>query len=480
MLTRVLLCFALALRAIGAQVEARRPAGSTISGVVRDSITRKPLAGAIVQLVTARADVPEARSAVSDSLGRFTIRDVPQGRHTIGFFHPTLDSLGLEAPQHQLEVGANATVRIDLGTPSAERIRATVCAGGRIGRTLILGFVRNASGGGHVAGAQVMAQWSEIAFGKGKPVHQSQQLVATSAANGWFAICNAPSSGGLFLSAGHGADSTDVIELEMPPDGFLRRDLHVGRIRVADSVAGAARRVRLGETRVSGTVVAVVDGRPLDGAVVGIVDGPQTRANQRGEWTLVNAPSGTRMLEVRAVGYYPTRRAVDVVEGAPPLRVALPTLKAMLDTVRVTAARIADRHKSGFEERRRTGLGHYVTEADLARRNPMTMAQVLRAISGLRLDATLIRNGAMYDSTGALIPQYTTSHSKILMRGSTDDWCYPAIYIDGLPMELDADELENWLRPNEVLGIEVYPGITAPPEFQQGMTGCGSILIWRK
>src|SRR5262245_61861201 len=120
---RALLCFALTARMIGAQAETRPSAGATITGVVRDSIARRPLSGAIVQLV-AGTDV---RSATSDSLGRFTIRDIPTGRHTIGFFHPTLDSLGLDAPQHEVVVGSNAAMRVDLAIPSGERIRATVC-----------------------------------------------------------------------------------------------------------------------------------------------------------------------------------------------------------------------------------------------------------------------------------------------------------------------------------------------------------------
>jgi hypothetical protein len=345
---------------------------------------------------------------------------------------------------------------------------------------LIVGFVRQASSGAQVEGANVTARWTELTFGGGKPVLRSPRLGATSWSNGWFALCDVPSSGTFFLTAGHGADTTDLLELEMPPDGFLRRDLHVGRVAVIDS-SMPARHIRRGEGHLRGTIVAQANGHPLDGAIVGIVDGPQTRTNDRGEWNLTNAPSGTRMLEIRALGYYPTRRAVDVVDSAPPIRIALPTLKAVLDTVKVTAARIADRYKRGFADRQRTGLGYYLTADQIQRRHAVNMAQVLRMISGLRLDVTLVRNGAVYDSTGAMVPSYTTSNSKILIRGSTDDWCYPAIYIDGQPMqEVDIDDLDRWVRPEEVLGIEVYPGISAPAEFQQAMSGCGTILIWRK
>src|SRR6185503_4613856 len=101
-------------------------------------------------------------------------------------------------------------------------------------------------------------------------------------------------AGSFVLTAGHDTDSSDVIEVEMPSNGFLRRNLYVGQSRLADSIParGSAppRRTRHGDGRLSGTVVAVVDGRPLSGAVVGIVDGPQTRANERGEWTLMGAP----------------------------------------------------------------------------------------------------------------------------------------------------------------------------------------------
>ena len=44
-----------------------------------------------------------------------------------------------------------------------------------------------------------------------------------------------------------------------------------------------------------------------------------------------------------------------------------------MDTVRVTAARLADRHKSGFEDRRRTGLGRYITPEDIQRHKPTNM-----------------------------------------------------------------------------------------------------------
>jgi hypothetical protein len=78
----------------------------------------------------------------------------------------------------------------------------------------------------------------------------------------------------------------------------------------------------------------------------------------------------------------------------------------------------------------------------------------------------------------------------ILLRGAFGK-CAPAVYINGLvmtgrtadggdPISITADDLDTWIRPGDVTGIEVYAGDTVPPDFQQGMSGCGSILIWTR
>src|SRR3989338_4226029 len=83
-----------------AAAQASSPAGAmpggSISGVVRDSIARGPLAGAWVQFVEASRQATVARTVITDSLGRFAFDGVPNGRYTIGFFHSLLDSLGVE------------------------------------------------------------------------------------------------------------------------------------------------------------------------------------------------------------------------------------------------------------------------------------------------------------------------------------------------------------------------------------------------
>jgi hypothetical protein len=230
--------------------------------------------------------------------------------------------------------------------------------------------------------------------------------------------------------------------------------------------------VRTGDGQLAGRVSAVVDGKPLPGAYVGIPDGPGTRADANGEWSIANAPLGTRVLEVRAVGYYPVRRKVDVIPGAPPVRVALSTLRAMLDTVKITASRLQGRGFDDFAQRRTAGMGKFLSAEEIARRRVLVTSDLFRSMSGVRLVAS------------------PDGGRQLLMRGAFAQECSPAIYLDGhyrgglasdgMSATLSADFIDAWLKPEDVAGIEIYTQGTVPPQFQQGMSDCGSIVIWSK
>ena len=100
-----------------------RIAGATVSGIVTDSISGVALPGAVVQLVAAEGLARSARTGYSDWLGRFSFAAVPSGRYTIGFFHPMLDSLGVDAPMRELIVSrcARSTVEIESSCTAVSR-----------------------------------------------------------------------------------------------------------------------------------------------------------------------------------------------------------------------------------------------------------------------------------------------------------------------------------------------------------------------
>ena len=470
----------------------------TVSGTVRDSLGGGVLAGASVQLVGGAGAARVSRTATADSAGRYTVSDLPAGRYVVGFLHPALDSLGLEPPTRDVVVQDARTVVVDLATPSPARMRAAICTPAGTAPSLrpatdssavLVGVVRQASDGLALENASVVGEWDEVTFGASGIGRRSRRLVATTGADGWFALCNVPRGGTMSLQAVRRADSTALLELQVPASGFLHQPLYLGPARTiamefpaAAAAAAAAtapssaaaraardpaprvRRVLVGDGVVSGTVLAANGRRPLEGAVVRLQNGPEARTNAQGEWTLTGAPAGTRFLEVRALGFYPDRRPVNVVPNAPPVRVTLTTFKDVLDTVRVSAARYDRGNLAEFEARRRTGVGRYYSGLDVAKRNATVVSDVLRTVPGLTL-------------------QYSgTSPDQLLrMRDAAGEGCRPMVYVDGVWLrDATVNEIDTAVQPKDIKALEVYPETGLPAQFRQPLEGCGAIVIWTR
>ncbi len=466
MMIRSLLLLALFARITNAQ--------ASITGLVHDSISHTPLVGAEVQLVSADNPAILGKSATSDSLGRFTLNNVPKGRYALGFLHPMLDSLGVDVPLREVFVDDNRSVRADLAIPSGGKLRTAICGLNKTRDSVgvVVGFVRDAHTELPVANAAVSGEWLELTFKTGGFARRVPKLVATTGDNGWFAICNVPSGGTMTMVATRGTDSTGVVDVQIPVDGFIRRDLFLGATETVlvvdntprkDTVKVVPRRIHVGNARISGTVVAAVDSKALGGAVVGIIDGPQVRANERGEWAITNAPSGTRTLEVRALGYYPVRKIINIVKTAPPIRFAMSTMKSVLDTVRISATRTYSANMVDFDKRRKSGLGRYLTAEDVARHRPVVTSDLFRLVPGVYVERSPV------------------GETMLLVRGMFTEKCSPSVYIDDRFMwDMSADALDEYVRPDKIAGIEIYSGAMVPPQYQPAMSGCGSIVIWTK
>jgi hypothetical protein len=489
-LARLILAVLLFAQVAAGQVadSTRRLSPGSVRGVVIDSIGGGQLVAAIVQLADAKNATRFGTTTMTDSLGRFVFDRVPSGRYTLGFFHPLLDTLGVAAPLLEVSIDDGESVRADLAVPSPARLRAAIC-GTRSpldSGAVILGVVRQAHDRLPAESVTVTAQWLEITVGSNGFARRVPQIGMVTRADGWFALCDAPRGGAAVLRAGRGADSTDLLEVSVPTVGLLRRELYIGSASTVvsgDSTAGLRTHMRGGDGHIGGTVVRLVSGQPIVGAHVSIPDGPETRSNENGEWTLQNVPSGTRMLEIRAVGFYPDRRVIDVLADAPPVRVAMSTFLAVLDTVRVKASRLLDPRYTGFQDRQRTGMGRYLSAVDIARRQPRSVSELLRRIPGIRLErfGTYVDTVAVDTSGTGSNPIGTTSDTRILVRASVKDWCFPTFFIDGHQVNtLTAEEIDSWIRPEELAGIEVYSDASVPPQFRLALSGCGSILIWRK
>lgn len=453
-----------------------RQTGTIVSGFVHDSLSGRSLIGAAVQLVPNDAGNTFSGTMFSDSSGKYTFADVPDGKYTLGFYHPLLDSLGMEAYARVLSVNRQGAIRADMSIPPATRMRDVLCGPREAGSAggVVIGTVLNAADRKPVKDVRVVGQWFEVSIGTGGVTRRNPRKVATSNDGGMFLLCDVPNSGALSLLASRGADSTGTIEVEVPQGGFLRSELYLGEsMTVANALDTIAKKdtltlrtdaVHVGTMRLTGTVIAIDGGDPMPNAVVGITNGPQTRTNERGQWTITNAPSGSHTLEVRAVGKYPVKRNVNIINGVAPIRVAMSTFKAMLDTLKVTAGLSSAFDLREFEQRRKSqGMGRFLTADDIYKRAILETSQIFRNFPGMDLQPS---------DTGTLI----------VMKGVFGtDMCQPTIYLNGTPMNgITGEELDNMVRPERIIGVEVYSATSMPAQFQNSRLGCGSVVIWQR
>jgi hypothetical protein len=394
-----------------------------------------------------------SRLGDTDSHGRVTFPGIPSGRYQVGFMHSLLDAIGVTAPVRELVVDGNGSHRIELAIPSPARLRIAVCGpqAGSDSSAIFIGSVRDPRDRMPLSEASVAAQWMEITFSTAGVRQQMAGATAATGPNGWFALCGLP-SGTVAISARRGTDSIASMELELKPLEFRRADLYLATP---------------GRGRLSGKVVTADSARPLAGARV-TIDGAQTESNAQGDWTLADVPLGTRMLEVRAIGYYPDRRPVDVVaDPGAPTRVALQTFQAVLDAVQVTATRLTgEAALSGFSERQKgSGMGRFYDAKQIARRNPIYTSDLLRSLPGFVGDGSLTMKSNFSDGAG-----------------SFDVGCAAEVYVDGQLMRgISASELDGIVAPENIVAIETYSaGSPKPAQFESGMSGCGALVIWQK
>jgi len=434
-----------------APVRAQQAGGARVEAYVHDSLAGGPLADATVQLGSL-TDLSFVRTARTDSTGRLAFTGLPAGRYRLGFMHRVLDELGIDAPERELRVDGSGVHHVELAVPSPMRLRTALCGptAATDSAAAIVGTVRSPIDQMPVADAGVSAQWVEFTLGSGGIQQRAPRITARTGASGWFALCGLP-AGIVTVSVAGGSDSIPRLDFQLAAQQLLRRDLYLSAP---------------GRGELAGRVVTADSARPLAGARVTVVGGPQGETTPTGDWRLTEVPLGTQLLEVRAVGYYPERLAVDVVAGSAPVVVALQTFGAVLDAIRVTAQRTRAADLGGFEARqRRGGMGRFLSAEQILRRNVLETSDLLRNMPGFIGDGSLTMRSNFSDGAG----NYGTD-------------CTAEVYVDGHLMRgISTAELDALVKPEHIVGIEVYaPGSPRPPQFDSGLSGCGSLVIWQK
>jgi len=119
-----------------------------------------------------------------------------------------------------------------------------------------------------------------------------------------------------------------------------------------------------------------------------------------------------------------------------------------------------------FRRRRSGGGGVFLDRAEIERRNPRTLTDLVRTIPGVRV---------VPRPTGF---RYVSSHFR---RVAGDiGTCDVMLYLDGQPFLMETGDADARIRISEIIALEAY--VTAgsvPRQFAGSDAACGVILIWR-
>ena len=446
-----------------------------IGGVVTDSIAGVPLANATVQLA-GEQNRALTFTTQTDSLGRWRLPSVRPGRYLAGFFHPALDAMGMEPPVTLVDIQPDTAARLDLGTPGPSALRARLCPQTAPDRAVLLGIVGSADTGAPIAEAKVVLTWSEMRLSEEGLRNVKRRLPVRVRPDGGYLACDLPADVDLVANAEAPRRRGGLIELRLEQRSLTRRDFALGDstsvLTVVLPDTSAAREGRLeqpitvarGTAALSGSVRAR-DGRPLQGARVQLWGSDvQGSTGASGTFALSGLPSGTYALEVRAIGYAPKRVAVTLSNRRPnAVGVVLDERLNTLQSVVVQADRTKlQKDFTGFQERAKRGMGRFLNEEEIEKRNALALTDVFRTIPSLHV----VPNGGGFGYA-------------LQGRGG----CAPDVFVDGVRVFDGATDLDQIVKPQDVAGVEVYNGAaTVPAQFASvgAGGGCGVVVVWTK
>lgn len=234
-----------------------------------------------------------------------------------------------------------------------------------------------------------------------------------------------------------------------------------------DAVAG-------GRGTLAGAVRAAEDGEPLSDATVVVRElGIGTRTNDNGRFVFRRFDTGRYTVEVRYLG----RRSSTVEAVVRPgrithLELALETEAVEVPGLEVTVRRDLRGKMAGFWERKRRGIGNFVTREEIEGTAGDRFHQVFRGMAGIRV--IRCEKGTSVACRRIMSTRQTADFGNCI---------HPKFYLDGTIIPLDDYPMGvNAVRPAEVEAVEVYAGPSQIPARFSGASqaSCGVVVIWTR
>jgi hypothetical protein len=217
---------------------------------------------------------------------------------------------------------------------------------------------------------------------------------------------------------------------------------------------------------------ATLIGRVTDSAGVGLAgadislhqaDNLHVVTGDSGEFRFSGIPAGTRVFNVRRLGFEPASFTAVLKPGKTHRATLTLTATAhALPTVAVADTALKTHWLDQFERRRSTSRGTFITRADIERKGARSGTDIVRSVPGVRLAA--LRGGA--------------GNQVIMNRGAGARTCVPTMFVHGMPY---SGMLDDFIA-DDIEALEVYVGISeVPPELDKNGKGiCGAIVVWTR
>lgn len=233
---------------------------------------------------------------------------------------------------------------------------------------------------------------------------------------------------------------TVIFALALPAASRMAAAQAASRPGVIDGVVTDSALAPLGDATVS-----------FLGSALRVVTGPNGRFRVR------DMKPGEYILLVRRIGFTATSVTVQLAAGdtvTPAL--VLKRAPTKLDTVTVKGQQLTPALQE-FESRRKLGFGHFITQAEIDKRNPVLLSDLIAMVPSVKVGPL----GGW--------------------PGNIRSGCLFVVYIDGVRLPT-GNGFNDIAQPKEISGIEIYSGPATIPVQYKPTSGsfCGVILLWTR
>ncbi len=234
------------------------------------------------------------------------------------------------------------------------------------------------------------------------------------------------------------------------------------------SLAGAG---PLGAQAVRGRVYDLATGAGIPNAEVAIwraeVPLSTVHTDSTGLFLVPVRDTGTYQLISRKVGFFGGTvgdlrvASRDTFE----LLVRMERIAQVMQTLKVEGARAGLDFTTGFDERRKKGIGYFVGPEEIARRGFQRAPELVYGVPGVQVVTDASQPGMPIQ--------------RILStRASGLGVCEPALFVDGI--QTDIEDIGRNYSTNDITAVEVYQASQVPGRYSTGRSLCGVVLFWTK